>query len=285
MIKLFDIFTKGIILYFLTLSLYGAEIKTSTSTVANAQTFLVTIYSQEPDLEAMYVFYQNHRYPFIDNYYALVPTSYYSKPQKTKAVVVYKESGKKRNKSIPITIVEGKYKIEKLSVDPSRAKISQKNRKRIKREIKEAKKLYSHFSPDRYWSEPFIRPLDSKITSRFGNRRLFNGMLKSYHSGTDFRASTGTPIVAINDGMVVYVGNRFFAGNTVVVDHGEGIFTSYSHLSAFSVHEGDIVFQGDVVGLAGATGRVTGPHLHFGVNIHGVKVDPMNFLEVIKLVE
>jgi murein DD-endopeptidase MepM/ murein hydrolase activator NlpD len=283
--EMVNIFIRGVFLYlFLTLSLYGANIETSTSVVSNAQTFVVTVDSEDVEFEALYVTYQNHRYPFVDNFYALVPTSYYATPKKTKAVVVYKESGKKKYKSIPITIIQGKYKVEKLSVDPSRANISIKDRKRIKRESKEAKKLYSHFSSDRYWSEPFIRPLNSKITSRFGNRRLFNGMLKSYHSGTDFRASTGTPIVSINDGMVVYVGDRFFAGNTVVVDHGEGIFTSYSHLSKFSVNKGDIVFKGDIVGLAGATGRVTGPHLHFGVNIHGVKVDPMNFLEVISLI-
>lgn len=280
-----NIFIRGVFFYlFLTLSLYGIDIKISNEIVSNAQTFMVSAESEDIEFEPLYVSYQNHRYPFVDNFYALVPTSYYAKPQQTKAVVVYKEGGKKKYKSIPITIVEGKYKVEKLNVDPSRANISLKDKKRIKRESKEAKKLYSIFSPNRYWSDPFIRPLESKITSRFGNRRVFNGMLKSYHSGTDFRAKVGLPIVAVNDGMVVSVSNRFFAGNTVVVDHGEGIFTSYSHLSKFGVNKGDIVFQGDIVGLAGATGRVTGPHLHFGVNVHGVKVDPMNFLDVISLV-
>lgn len=285
--EVLSVFIRGVILYlFLSVSLYAVEIKTSTSTVANAQTFLVTLHSESSKVKALYVAYQNHRYPFVDNFlsgesYAFIPTSYHSRAQKTTAVAVYKDHGKKRYQSLPITIIEGKYKVEKLSVDPRRANISTKDRKRIKKESNEAKKLYSNFSIDRYWSEPFIKPLDSKITSRFGNRRIFNGMLKSYHSGTDFRAASGVPIVAINDGMVVAVKSRFFAGNTVVVDHGEGVFTSYSHLSKFSVNSGDIVFQGDVVGLAGFTGRVTGSHLHFGVNVHGVKVDPMNFLEVV----
>jgi len=122
-------------------------------------------------------------------------------------------------------------------------------------------------------------PLHSKITSAFGNKRLFNGVLKSFHSGTDFRAKTGTPIHTVADGRVVLVKNRFFAGNSVIIDHGQGIYTSYYHLSRFKVRKGEFVKKGQVIGLAGATGRVTGSHLHFTVHINGTLVDPLEFID------
>ncbi len=258
----------------------------SSQKIANAQTMLFELRSDIPFSKA-YVAYLGVRYPFyahptkVETFYALVPTGYYVKPQEKKAVIVTVVDGVKDYISVPIMIAQGTYKTERLKVAPSRAKISPQNRARIKRENKEAMKIYRTFTKHTYISEPFLRPLDSKITSAFGTKRLFNGMLKSYHSGTDFRAATGTPIVASNRGRVVLVKNRFFAGNSVIIDHGQGIYTGYYHMSHFKVKVGDIVEKGQVIGLAGATGRVTGPHLHFAVHVGGVGVDPMQFLETV----
>ena len=123
-------------------------------------------------------------------------------------------------------------------------------------------------------------PLHSKITSAFGNRRVFNNILKSYHSGTDFRAKKGTPIIASNSGRVVLAKNRFFAGNSIIIDHGQGIYSGYYHLSRFAVKKGDFVQKGEVIGYAGATGRVTGPHLHFTFHVNGNCVDPLHFVKL-----
>jgi murein DD-endopeptidase MepM/ murein hydrolase activator NlpD len=254
----------------------------SSEKIANAQTILFEMESDEVISKA-YVAYLGVRYPFYkapvkEGYYALVPTGYYVKPKKTKAVIVRVIDGKKEYTPISIMIEKGAYQSERLHVASSRATISKKNRARIKKETQEAKKIYATFTTTSYISEPFLPPLESKITSVFGTKRLFNGVLKSYHSGTDFRAAVGVPIVAANRGKVVLVKNRFFAGNSVIIDHGQGIYTGYYHLSKFKVKRGDIVERGEVIGLAGATGRVTGPHLHFAVHVGGVGVDPMQFL-------
>ncbi len=259
----------------------------STQRVANAQTMLFELHSDENPSRA-YVAYLGTRYPFfphpdekVGDYYALVPTGYYVKPKNKNAVIVYVTEGEKHYISVPIMIIKGTYKSERLKVASSRAKISKKNRERIKKEAREAKNIYRHFTPISYVYGPFLRPLDSKITSDFGTKRVFNGLLKSYHSGTDFRAAVGVPIVAANRGKVILAKNRFFAGNSIIIDHGQGIYTGYYHLSQFKVKVGDMVEQGEVIGLAGATGRVTGPHLHFAVHVGGVGVDPMQFLETI----
>ncbi len=235
-----------------------------------------------------YVAFGGKRYKFFPTvldssyaYYALVPVNYYTKPHSDKLVTVTFEDGKKRYKTFWVKIIDGGYKSEKLRVNPSKAHFSKEAKKRIAREAKEAKKIYNTITPKALWSKPFIYPLTTKITSSFGTKRLFNGTLKSYHSGTDFRAKTGTPIVSANDGKVVLVKNRFFAGNSVIVNHGQGIYLGYYHMSRFKVKKGDFVKQGQVLGLSGATGRVTGPHLHLSARVWGVQVDPMQLIELL----
>ncbi len=280
-------------LLLLSLPLFAkVTIDLSSRTVANAQTILVTLHADEaePKLERIYAAYEGKRYPFWENpfaagrsFYALVPVSFYTGPKKSRLVVVYVEAGKKHYRSFMTQIVAGKYREEKLRVAPSRAKISEKNRRRIAAEQREAMRIYQSRTPELYIDAPLAYPMESKITSMFGNRRIFNGVLRSYHSGTDFRAAVGTPVKSVAAGRVVLAKNRFFAGNSVIIDHGEGIYTGYYHLSRFRVREGEWVEQGDVIGLAGATGRVTGPHLHFSVRVNGVQVDPLHFIETFDL--
>jgi hypothetical protein len=268
------LFAKGEVIY-----------STSSSVTANAKTLLFSLYlDQEP--QRAYVAYLGKRYPFFkrvsgDGYYSLVPTSYYQKPKDTDAVIVYINDGVKHYIQSLIHIEDGNYKKERLKVNPSKAKLSNKAKKRVARELKEAQKIYNTYTPTLYINEPFMMPLNSKITSAFGNKRVFNNTLKSYHSGTDFRAKTGTPLVAANRGRVVLVKNRFFAGNSVIIDHGHGIYSGYYHMSKFAVKVGQMVEKGELLGYAGATGRVTGPHLHFTIHTGGVCVDPMQFMELV----
>ena len=114
--------------------------------------------------------------------------------------------------------------------------------------------------------------------SAFGTRSILNGQPRSPHSGADFRSAAGTPIKAPNAGRVVLAGDRYFTGNTVIIDHGLGLFSLFAHLSEVSVKEGDSVQSGEVVGKVGATGRVTGPHLHWSVRLSGARVDPLSLL-------
>jgi murein DD-endopeptidase MepM/ murein hydrolase activator NlpD len=173
------------------------------------------------------------------------------------------------------------YPTETLSVDPAKVTPPPEALERIAQEKSEAETLYNTFTPIRYWDGPFIRPLDTEITSVYGAARTYNGTLKSYHGGVDFRARTPLPILAANDGIVVLVKERYYAGGTVIIDHGEGLYSCYFHLSRYDVALGDHVKKGQSIGLTGATGRITGPHLHFGMMVHGTQTDPLHLIEQI----
>src|SRR5205085_12304860 len=131
---------------------------------------------------------------------------------------------------------------------------------------------------ERLWAAAFVRPVNDPANSAFGTRSVFNGKPRNAHGGADFLSPAGTPIHAPNAGRVVVARPLYFSGNTVVIDHGLGIFSMLAHLSAFDVHEGDRVAAGDRVGRVGATGRVTGPHLHWAVRAAGARVDPLSVL-------
>ena len=150
--------------------------------------------------------------------------------------------------------------------------------KRIDAERKKSSEVINRVTPERYWRGEFQRPVPGVVTSAFGGRRMFNGELRSYHRGVDLRGAEGTPIKAVADGKVAIAQNMYFAGNTVYLDHGQGVVSSYAHMSRLDVKPGEMVKAGQQIGLVGATGRVTGPHLHLGVNILGVAVDPLSLV-------
>ena len=136
-------------------------------------------------------------------------------------------------------------------------------------------------TPHRLWSTSFVRPVPQAANSRFGTRSIFNGKPRAAHGGADFLSPAGTPIHAPNAGRVGIARDMYFTGNTVVIDHGLGIFSMLAHLSAIEVDEGDLVEADQVVGLVGATGRVTGPHLHWAVRANGARVDPLSVLTLL----
>ena len=151
---------------------------------------------------------------------------------------------------------------------------------RILRERDLQAALFPVSTPVRYWRDGFVRPVPGRANSAFGRRSVFNGQPRSPHSGADFRAGTGTPIKAPNEGVVVLATNLYFSGNVVIIDHGWGLYSYFAHLSAIDVAEGDRVRRGMVVGKVGATGRVTGAHLHWTVRLNDARVDPLSLLEL-----
>ena len=142
--------------------------------------------------------------------------------------------------------------------------------------------LYGQSADTPYFNQPFKAPLDSFITSIYGNKRVYNNDHKSQHLGTDYRAAVGVPIPSVNRGKVLFAGDLFYTGGTVIIDHGMDIFTVYGHLSAVKTEAGKIVEPGEIVGLSGSTGRSSGPHLHWGVKIHGHYVNGYSLIDETK---
>jgi murein DD-endopeptidase MepM/ murein hydrolase activator NlpD len=150
----------------------------------------------------------------------------------------------------------------------------------IKAEIALKEKVFGTSAAEPLWRGNFRAPVEAAPTDSFGTRRTFNGKLASVHKGMDFRASTGTPVHAGNDGVVVLARKLYYEGNCVAIDHGLGLYTISMHLSRIEVHEGERVTKGQLVGLSGATGRVTGPHLHWAVRWEGAYLDPAKLLKM-----
>ena len=130
------------------------------------------------------------------------------------------------------------------------------------------------------FNSKFMMPIDTEISTPFGVKRFINKKPKNPHSGIDFKSSMHEPVKSINQGIVVFTGNHFFSGNSVYVDHGLGIISMYFHLSEIKVKKGDEVNVGDIIGLVGSTGRSTGPHLHWGVRINNIRVDPLSLIKL-----
>jgi murein DD-endopeptidase MepM/ murein hydrolase activator NlpD len=148
----------------------------------------------------------------------------------------------------------------------------------IQEELELKKAVFAHVTPSRLWSRNFEVPVDSVTTSEFGVHRMFNRKVQSVHQGLDFRAETGTPVGAMNSGVVILAREMFYEGGFVVIDHGQGLATLYMHLSEIMVNEGDVVSKRQIIGLSGGTGRVTAPHLHIGVRWQGIYLDPAALL-------
>jgi murein DD-endopeptidase MepM/ murein hydrolase activator NlpD len=184
------------------------------------------------------------------------------------------------------TVVSGKaslaidvkrFQTRRLKVDAQFVNPPAEEAERIAREAKLLAALFTR-TTDRLWRGPFGLPVPGEATSSFGRLTVLNGEARGRHQGADFRAASGTPVHAPNAGRVVLASDLYFSGNTVVLDHGLGMFSLFAHLSRISVSLGDTVARGDVLGNSGATGRVTGPHLHWALRLGEFSVDPLSLI-------
>jgi hypothetical protein len=169
-----------------------------------------------------------------------------------------------------------------LKVDPALVNPPPEMEERIVREAAEVSRLWMHSAAERFWSGAFVAPVPNTVASQFGARSVYNGQARSPHSGADFPSPIGVPVASPNAGRVVLAKDLYFTGNTVIVDHGLGLFSLLAHLSVIGVHEGDHVDAGQEIGKVGATGRVTGPHLHWAVRAGNARVDPISVLAVLE---
>lgn len=196
-------------------------------------------------------------------------------------VTAQKAAGEKIVCNARIAVKAGKFATEKLRVGKQFVEPSPEQIKRADEERQRLREIFDRVTPQRLWDGKFRVPLDGVTAgSNFGKRRILNGNPGSPHGGVDLRGTTGTPVHAAQRGRVVLAEGLFFSGNTVVLDHGLGIYTFYGHLSEIGVNVGDALEKDAVLGKVGATGRVTGPHLHWGLTVERARVNP---LQIVKL--
>jgi murein DD-endopeptidase MepM/ murein hydrolase activator NlpD len=188
------------------------------------------------------------------------------------------ERGDGTTERLAIDVEPVKYAEQHLKVPKGQVDLSREDLARYQRERAHLDRVLRTFSPEAPADVAMTQPVPGRRSSSFGLRRFFNGQPRSPHNGMDIAAVTGTPVVAALRGKVIDAGDYFFPGRTVILDHGQGLLTLYAHLSAIETEVGDALTAGAPVGKVGATGRVTGPHLHFTVYLNGAAVDPALFL-------
>jgi len=211
-------------------------------------------------------------------YRAVVGVDLLDPPGPARLEVVEEGAAAPRRVVLDLEVVERAYPVQAVRVPAEMAEFDQITLARIAEERGRIERLLARVSPPLGWSLPFAEPVAGSSLSGFGARRLVNGQPREVHAGADIPAPEGTPVAAAERGTVVFAGTQFFGGNSVVIDHGGGLFTVYYHLKEAVVAEGEPVARGQRIGSVGATGRATGPHLHFGVRAAGGRVDPAFFL-------
>jgi murein DD-endopeptidase MepM/ murein hydrolase activator NlpD len=182
-----------------------------------------------------------------------------------------------------LQVVARQFQVRRLRVSPEFVEPPAEIVEQITRDSAALAEAYARVSPKK-WSGAFLLPVDGKPTSNFGTRSYYNGQRRSPHAGVDFAGKPGTPIRAVNHGEVVVAAPMYFTGNTIVIDYGDRLFSVFAHLSELHARVGDTVEPTTIVGLVGATGRVTGPHLHWSVRLNGARVDPLSLVAAMKIV-
>lgn len=275
----------------------GVTVKLSAVTASQGSLLLLEVRSRAP-LTEVSAEWSNKNVPFwqgasatsasktasVDFRRALLGVDLEKEPGTYPVVVhVQRAKGQAESCTLQIRIVKGKFAIERLQVGKEYVEPNPEQVKRANEERDELRHIFDQVTPQKLWRGSFRVPLDGVTTGgNFGKRRILNGQPGSPHSGVDFPSPTGTPVHAAQSGKVALAEELFFSGNTVVVDHGLGIYTFYGHLSEIEVKVGDAVDDGQVLGKVGATGRVTGPHLHWGLTIERARVNPLQLVSLLQ---
>jgi hypothetical protein len=219
-------------------------------------------------------------FPFAGGHAALFGVDLDMKPGTHGWRVGVVEPGREpRSAQGSVKIARRDFHVERLTLPNTMVDLDPETEQRAVAESKQLATLYRTVTPDRLWRGKFTTPVGTTAAGTgFGARRIINGQRRSPHSGSDYSAPQGTPVVAVNAGKVALVAEFFFPGRLVILDHGLGLYTAYFHLETIAVAEGERVERGQTLGTVGATGRATGPHLHFGAQVAGARVDPTTLL-------
>ena len=188
--------------------------------------------------------------------------------------------GDTHHSSWDLKVVAGKFRSQQLKVDPAYVEVPPSELERIREDKEKVARVWAAGSSRRRWDGPFRLPVDAEPRENFGARRLFNGKPRSRHEGVDLAAPAGAPVAAPAAGVVALADELYFSGGTVILDHGAGLFTTYFHLSRIDVTVGERIEPGAILGTVGATGRATGPHLHWGARVNRSRVNPLDLLHL-----
>lgn len=194
--------------------------------------------------------------------------------------VELKQGEQSRTLNYSVAVVKEKFHIEHLTLPKDKVDLDEKAVARWKSEQEQIKTGLASDSQARLWQPGFVEPVSGRRTGIFGSVRIMNGQPRNPHNGEDISAPLGTPVAATNDGVVRLTVDHFFSGKGIFLDHGLGFYSMYFHLSEVLVKDGDVVKAGQIVGKVGATGRATGPHLHWGVKLNGARVNPYSLLDL-----
>ena len=215
-----------------------------------------------------------------DHYLSCIGISRYLKPKKNHLYFSFTfEDGSKYHTKLPLTIASANFKKEHIKLKPKKYKISQDKPSR-KKENRLIGKKFRTLSQSKKFSGAFIWPLEGRITSKFGTQRVYNNTPGWSHSGTDISGERGTPIKASQSGTVVLAKLLKVHGNTVMINHGWGIISIYNHLDQINVKMNDKITKGDHIGTVGSTGIATGTHLHFGISVQAIRVNPEDWVHI-----
>jgi murein DD-endopeptidase MepM/ murein hydrolase activator NlpD len=179
-------------------------------------------------------------------------------------------------------VIAKKFPVQHLTVDESKDALDQQTLERHNRERAQIENMFAQSRHRRLWTKNFIQPLQGRLSTPFGVKRFINEQPRNPHSGIDIAAPAGTPVKATAAGVVCLTAEHFFAGQSVYIDHGCDTFSMYFHLDTIAVQDGQSVAGGDIIGRVGATGRATGPHLHWGIRMYGTPIDPFSLLALFK---
>jgi murein DD-endopeptidase MepM/ murein hydrolase activator NlpD len=237
---------------------------------------LITVKNMSGPVEGTFIGKKLYFNPSKKSYQAVLGIDLFTEPGKYSLVITNK--GTKLQRTVKVSKKD--YPIQRLTLPKDMVVLSPENEARVEREQKKVATLWPVDSV-RIWSGGFIDPLPGKkIGTPFGVRRIINDIPKNPHSGVDVTADEGEPVRAPNDGVVVLVDDQFYSGKSVILDHGQGIYTMFFHLSRINVRHGQAVMKGDAIAEVGSTGRSTGAHLHWGARVQGARIDPLGLIKL-----
>ena len=225
-------------------------------------------------------FFREFRPGEPDGYIGLLGIDMQDEPGSYDLAVEVKQGEQAKQLSFNVLVAKENFIVEHLTLPKDKVDLDEKGAARWKAEQEQVKQALAENSRLKLWRSNFVEPVNGKRTGIFGSVRIMNGKPRNPHNGEDIGAPMGTDVAATNDGIVRITVDHIFSGKGVFVDHGLGFYTMYFHLSEILVKDGDLVTAGQIIGKVGATGRATGPHLHWGVKLNGARVNPYALLDL-----